>query len=302
MKRIFHGLDASKTIKNRVVSILNKSVTYYSLSIKSMHSLVPNKNSNTSKCTNILNNSYLNQNKTKFHFSVKRKESGVVNTSNDSVKLEGNLIINQEKEILIYFDKSTLSDKLRFHIPKLSVLSALGLFAAKNPLYLSLPAALPVVVFYLAYKILMYLLLIIQRKSIVYQIWLDRSSEYIRIIYNKSIRNSEKEELVINLDNIPTDITNVGSESLHYEDFPLSNSKNKSPTIFQYWRKAVSTDKQYIILKKSPLYSKLPVLIEVLNNRKVELGVNTAYELNLSASEAEQLKAIKGFITMDNIK
>lgn len=216
-------------------------------------------------------------------------------------KLEGTLIINNKKHVLIYFNKETINDKLRFHLPNSFVIAGLIIFIAKNPLYISFPAALPIAVFYTFYKVLNYIRRIYDRKNILTRVWYNPFKEELTLILSNNIKKVKKEI------DIPINSIYNGNSlkhlSLNYDEFPKSYEeyeKKLNQTLFRYWKKYLTIDKDAIYVKKSPIFCNKRVLIDLLNRKKVELGKNESYLLDENASEVKQIDAIRKLINQTN--
>ena len=226
-----------------------------------------------------------------------------VTVNKEPPKIEGDIIINSHKQVLIYFDKETLNDKIRFHIPNLAIIS-LGLaFIIKNPLYITFPAALPVSVFYVVFKIFNYIKKIYDRKNILSRVWLHPSGDEIRIVLSDSLTKgtSEVEMAIGGIYESP----NTKEMTYNAEEFPKSYEEYLKPsrvTLLHYWKKYLTIDKQVVYIKKKPVYTNMEVLINILNNKKIEYGKNEAYLLDEEADEYEQIKAIKELMYKYNNK
>lgn len=220
----------------------------------------------------------------------------------NKVILEGNLIVNTNKEILLYFSKTNYSEKLMFFLRKSVILASFVVFIAKNPLYLVFPASIPIAMFSFWIYLFSFLYKINQRRNIVKEIWLDRNGEELKVYLTPNLRAAENFR-VIQIKTIYNLSLNPNSTSLGFEDYPAEGvacSTKKDETLFKYWRKVYSIDKKYLLISKKPVYSRFDILDKVFEGKKVEFGRNTVYLLENDLSDAVKSKAISSVISESN--
>lgn len=223
-----------------------------------------------------------------------------VKVKSNSYLIEGDLIINSNKDILLYYSKIPLLNKLSFHIPKLSIISAHLLFLIKNPLYLTFPAALPIVAISIMIYLIKYYANLIHRRNIVSEIWINRTGENLKISYSKhSFFNKEKfteintsEMIKEKSFNIPSNILSINdSFPLTYNDYIKSNIN-----YLKYWKKYLTNEKEYILIYKFPIYQRIDILIEIFNMKNIQYGKNNVYLLNENSNEYEKFSALRSLI------
>ena len=233
--------------------------------------------------TNILRASFSTTNSTNLN-SI--KQGSISNI------LDGDLIINKNKEVLLYLTKVPFIDKIKFHASKLSVLTGLFIFISKNPLYLTLPVALPIAVYTFAYLFIKYFLKIRERSCTVKEIWLDKTGKEIKVLLVKTLRHG-KLEVNLPISSIYTNPNTHLLPSLNYSHFPLSSNNLDEKDLFTYWKKIYSIDKKYFIIHKYPIYDRFEVLFKVLNGKEVTYGKNTVYLIDSEINDSQLEKVIK---------
>lgn len=217
--------------------------------------------------------SYLNLNKPKS--SSNDKESKAL--------LQGEIIMNEEKEILLYLAKYPIVEQIFHHTPRLCLLTSMALFIVKNPLYLKLPVALPIVTFSFFIYLFKYLYGVSRRSHIIDQIWLSKDGKNVRFVFKQGLR-IKKEDIEMTIQ----DIFNVKSithpELYKYEQD--NNDLDEKKLAGNFFFKYITGDKEYILLNKSPFYANFEILKEIFDNKEIKFDSNEI----LYVDNAKQLK------------
>jgi len=226
--------------------------------------------------------------------------SSNIKTKSNSFIIEGDLIINTNRDILLFYSKTPLLNKLSFHVPKLSILTAHVLFLIKNPLYLTFPAALPIVALSMMIYLLKYYANLNNRRNIVNEIWISRTGEDLKFSYSKISLFKKKEYSEVHISElIKEKLYNIPSNILSINDsFPSTYSEYTKSNIgyLKYWKKYLTNEKAFILIYKFPIYQRFDILIEIFNSKSIQYGKNNVYLLNQDSNEYEKHNALRTLI------
>ena len=200
------------------------------------------------------------------------------NTNSKIVSLKSKFIlVNTNKEILLYYSKIPFFYTFFFHLKYQSILLCLLSFVKHNPLYIIFPAAMPIAVFSIPLLLIKYLTKLKERKSVVNEVWLDRNGQELVIKYKESLfrvkkSSTENELLTINsIKNLPNQ---EAKGRFGVDPFPDDSSNASYLDNFQlFWKKYYNYSK-YLILYKYPIYIDFSTLVEALNGSNIHIPDN----------------------------
>ena len=193
------------------------------------------------------------------------------NNKDNKVIFEGDLIMNEKKEILLYLAKFPFLEQNFFHFPRIGLLASMLIFIIKNPLYLKLPVALPIVTFSFFIYGFKYLYALSRRSHIIDQIWLSKDGKNIKFVFKKGIR-TKKEDITLNILDI-FNVKTITNPELYKYDQDNTNLDEKK-LIGNFFFKYITGDKDFILLHRTPLYSKFDILSEIFDNKEVKFVSN----------------------------
>lgn len=203
--------------------------------------------------------------------------SNTNNANNRPVNLRSKFIlVNENKEVLLYYSKFPILYNFLFHLKYQLSLICLITFVKLNPLYIMLPAAMPIVVFTIPILFIKYLGKLKERRYLVDEIWLDRNGQELIIKYKESLfrlksPNSDQELLTIsNIKNIPV---KEAKKRFGGDPFPEDVFASGLDNFHLFWKKYYSYTK-HLMLYKYPVFIDYPTLVDALNGSNINIPEN----------------------------
>lgn len=217
-----------------------------------------------------LNNNNINSNSNTRSISSNNSNSA----NNKPVNLRSKFIlVNENKEVLLYYSKFPFLYNFLFHLKYQLSLICLITFIKLNPLYIILPAAMPIVVFSIPILLIKYLSKLKERRYLVDEIWLDRNGQELILKYKESLfrlksPNSDLEVLTINnIKNIPT---KEAKKRFGGDPFPEDLLVSGLDNFHLFWKKYYSYSK-HLMLYKYPVFIDYPTLVDALNGSNINI-------------------------------
>ena len=173
--------------------------------------------------------------------------------------LTSHIVVNQHKQVLIYYSILPLSNFIKFHFSRAALVLGLISFIKSNPLYLIFPAAMPIAGFSLALSMFMYIYDLRKRKLIASEIWYDFENQELIVKMRSSMRKLLKNQVII----IPIDSIDLRGRENDLFSFP-SNLKFSNTNLYDYWNVWYSIDKKKFLLYKYPIYQRFFDLSDLL--------------------------------------
>lgn len=218
------------------------------------------------------------------------------NTQSKDYKGNG-IVYNENNEILLYLSELPISNVIFTHLPYIVSLSILGIFIKFNPLYLSFPAALPIMTFMFPIVLLKYLKLLKMRKKIIKEIWLDKTGKELILKFRSKSNNIKSDKKDSTLLYPISNILVVNSEKkgiVHSDRFPTSIDNISYDNFHVFWTKYFSISK-YMLIYKYPYFCNFRSLIDALNGNNITINKDLAvyeYNSNLSIEDLVNLSRL----------